>query len=167
MKIKLIACGLILAFLAAATTAPVPAFAQTPSSFSFSFPGSSLVTCWFYGLGFDATQGQQVTVKWSENPLPGGPISLDFYIVPLASLHQIWLCEDGPVYLYWNDGAFGTVNWSAPSASGYAVLLVNYSYYPVSGRISVTGINFTLSASPIGPSTVRRHYCVGANCEGS
>ena len=132
------------------------ASAQAESSFSFSLPGSSLAACWFYGVSFTAAEGQQITAQWNENFTDAGPVSVDFYIAPLTAVRQIWLCEDGPVYSYWNDGAYGTARWIAPSTGAYAVVVVNYSWYPVSGTISIMPTNGTLSATSMGPSTVRR-----------
>jgi hypothetical protein len=167
MRLKSTAFGFVLVFVALGTITSLPASAQTPSAFSFTLQGSSLALCWFYGVSFSATQGQQLTVQWSENTTGVGPVSLDFYIVRLASTNQRWFCDSGPGYLYWNDGAFGTANWAAPSTGGYAVLLVNYSYHSVSGIISVTAANVTLSATPIGPGTVRRLMCLSPSCIGT
>jgi hypothetical protein len=151
---------LVLGFIVA------PASSQARPSFSFKLPSGSLVTCWFYGVSFSAPQGQQVTVQWSENPGNVGPVSLDFYIVPLASIHKIWFCDEGPAYLYWNDGAEGIVNWSVPSEGSYAVLIVNYSYQSVSGSISLTAANSTLSTSTLGAEIVRRSICSSPGCPG-
>ena len=163
MNLKWASYGAVLMLLIVITIAP-PASAQTPSAFSFALEGSSPTTCWFYGVTFNATQGQQLTVQWSENPDQVGPVSLNFYIAPLASIRQLWLCDEGPVYLYWNDGAYGTANWAPPSTGGYVALLVNYSYHSVSGMISVTASNATIPTSPIGPAPVRRKLCPAANC---
>jgi hypothetical protein len=167
MRLKSTAFGFVLVLIAMGAFILLPASAQAPSAFSFTLPGGSLVSCWYYGVSFTATEGQRLTLQWSENPSGIGPVSLDFYIVPLASIQRIWLCEEGPVSLYWNDGAYGTANWAAPSTGGYAVLLINYSYHTVPGMISVTATNATLSATPIGPSTVRRETCLSPSCIGT
>jgi CubicO group peptidase (beta-lactamase class C family) len=156
-----------LVLIVAGAITSFPASAQTPSALSFTLPGGSLVSCWFYGVSFSATEGQKLTLQWSENPSASGPVSLDFYIVPLASIQRVWLCEEGPVSLYWNDGAYGTANWAAPSTGGYVVLLVNYSYHSVSATISVTGVNATISTTPIGPNPVRRETCLSPGCIGT
>lgn len=158
--------GIALVFLTLGTTGLLPVIAQAPSTFSFSLQESSLVTCWYYGVSFDGTQGQQFTVQWSENPSAVGPVSVNFYIAPLMVARQNWLCDKGPVNLYWADGAYGTANWFAPSTGAYAVLVLNYGPYPVSGTISVTTVNATLSATPMGPTAVRRIVpsCGGFRC---
>jgi hypothetical protein len=167
MRLKSTVFGFVLLFLALGATNSLPASAQTPSTFSFTLQGSSISTCWYYGVSFRATQGQLLTLKWSENPSGVGSVSLDFYVVPLVSIQRIWLCDEGPVSLYWNDGAYGTANWAAPSTGGYAILLVNYSYHSVSGMISITAVNTTLSVTPMGSGAVRRQICIGPSCIGT
>jgi len=167
MQRKIVTLALFFVFLTLGTAPGLRAYAQMTSTFPFTLPSSSLVDCWYFGASFYATQGQNFIVQWRENPSDIGLVSLDFYIVPQRSVHQPWLCDDGPVYLYWNEGAYVTANWVAPSAGAYAVLLVNYSYKSVSGVISVTAPNATLSANPIGPSMVRRIICIGPSCTGS
>ena len=144
----------------------LPASAQAQRGFSFTLPPSFLAGCWFFGVNFDAAQGQRVVVQWSENTNGTIPVSLDFYIVPEVVFQQPWLCDDGPVNTYSADGAFGTANWAAPSGDGYTALVVNYGYYPVSGMIFVSAPNATLSASPVGPYLVRRGACVSVGCIG-
>jgi len=165
--LKSTAFGFVLVFVVLGALTALPASAQASSAFSFTLQGSSAVACWYYGISFSATQGQQVTVQWSENQSGVGPVSMDFYIAPLASIHQVWSCDDEPVNLYWNDGAFGNANWSPPSTGAYAALVVNYSQYQVSGAISITTPNGTLSPTAIGPSTARREVCVAPSCLGS
>lgn len=134
----------------------LPATAQAPTAFSFTLQKSSLADCWYFGVSFSATAGQPFTIQWSEGPSAAGPVSVNFYIAPVAAVQQVWLCDNGPVNLYWNDGAYGTPNWAPPATGGYAALIVNYSKYSVSGMISITTANATVSATPIGPTTVRR-----------
>ena len=168
MQPKSIALALILVSLTLGAVPSRRAFAQSPSSFSFTLQTSSFVSCWYFGISFDATQGQQISVQWSENSTGVAPVSLDFYIVPERSLNQLWLCDQGPVYAYWNQGSYGAANWVAPLTGAYAVLVVNYSYNAVSGMISVNALNSSLSANPIGPATVRRVSCMGGPpCMGS
>jgi len=162
------AFGLLLVIMTLASTTCFPASAQMPSAFPYTLPGSLLVECWYFGVGFSAIEGQQVIVQWSQNLAGVAPVSVDFYIAPLAAVQRIWLCDYGPVYLYWNDGALGTASWVMPSTGEYAAIIMNYSQYPISGTISATRVNGTLSVTPIGPSTVRRRlpicffpYCVG------
>lgn len=140
------------------------AWAQPSSSFAFSLPGSSLTQCWFYAVGFNATQGEQIVVLWNETNFP--PVSINFYIVPQTSLHRVWDCSDGPQTLYFTDGATGTAKWSAPSTGDYAVVVANYQYYNVSGALSIQAVNAILSAAPIGYGAVRPYQCLGAGCFG-
>jgi len=167
VRLKSTAFGFALVLVALGIIAPLPASAQTPAAFSFTLQGSSLALCWFYGVSFSATRGQQLKFLWGENSTGLGPVSLDFYIIRLTSINQRWFCDSGPAFLYWNDGAFGMANWVVPSTGGYAVLLVNYSYHSVSGIISVTAANVTLSATPVGPGTVRRLMCLSPSCVGT
>jgi hypothetical protein len=167
MRLKSTAFGFVLVLIALGAITSLPASAQTPSVFSFTLEGSSLALCWFYGVSFSVTQGQQLMVQWGENSTGLGPVSLDVYIARLGSINQRWFCDSGPGYLYWNEGAFGLANWSAPSTGAYVVLLVNYSYHSVSGIISVAAANVTLSATPIGPGTVRRLMCLSPSCIGT
>jgi len=134
-----------------------PTLAQTSTEFSFTLQASSLTDCWYFGIAFSATDGQQFVVQWNENPTVVGPVSVDFYITPLDTIHHPWLCDNGPTDLYWNDGAYGTANWFAPSSSAYAAIIVNYSQYTISGTLSIAGINATVLTTPIGPmTTIRR-----------
>ena len=169
MWLKSTAFCLALTFLALGSIGSPPAMAQSPSAFSFTLQESSLVGCWYYGVSFDGTQGQQFTAQWSQSPSAVGPVSVNFYISPLEAVQQIWLCDKGPVNIYWDDGAYGTANWAPPSTGGYAVLVVNYGPYPVSGTISITSGNATLSATPIGPAFARRIVpsCGGFRCAAS
>jgi len=155
MKTKLLTLSIVLLSLTVAAALPF-AYGQTTSTFPFNLPSSSLVNCWFFGVTFQAAQGQAITFQWSENLSSTGPISMDFYIVPVSSFRLQWFCDQGPVYVYWNDGAYGIANWAAPSTDGYAAILVNYGYYAVSGTISVTTPNATVSLTPLGLTTVRR-----------
>jgi len=155
VRLKSTAFGLALVFLTLGWVGLLPAMARTQSAFPFTLQGSSPVVCWFSGVVFDGTQGQQFSLQWNETPSVRGPVSVDFYIAPLPAIQQVWYCDNGPVYLYFNDGAYGAANWFAPLTGAYAVLVLNFMAYPVSGSISVTTANATLSATPIGPSAVR------------
>jgi len=157
MKTKPLTLGIV--FLSLTVGAALPfACGQTTSAFPFNLPSSSGVYCWFFGMIFQATQGQAITVRWSENFSSAGPISMDFYIVPSSSFRLHWYCDQGPAYVYWNDGAYGVANWAAPWTDRYATILVNYGYYPVSGTISVTTPNATVSATSLGLTTVARAW---------
>jgi hypothetical protein len=94
---------------------------------------------------------------WNETNFP--PISMNFYIVPQTSLLTSWNCFDGPVALYFNDGAVGSATWAAPSGGSYVVILVNYSSSSVSGTVSVAAVNATAFATPIGYGAVRPYRC--------
>jgi len=155
--LRLVGFEFVLIFLSFASVGFQPASAQTSPAFPFTLLGSSVVDCWFFGLAFSATGGQQFVVQWNENPTLVGPVSVDFYITPLDALHHPWLCDNGPVRLFWNDGAYGTADWSSPFARAYAAIIVNYSQYTISGTLSIAGINATVPATPIGPmTTIRR-----------
>jgi hypothetical protein len=165
MKTKPLTVGIALLSLTLCAAFPF-AYGQPTSAFPFNLPSSSVVDCWFSGVTFQATQGQAVTVQWSENLSSVGPISMDFYIVPASSFRSHWFCDEGPAYVYSNDGAYGIANWVAPWTDGYAAILVNYGYYTISGTISVTTPNGTVSVNPLGLSTVRR-ACFTPSCPGS
>lgn len=167
MGLKSTALGFVLVVFVLGGATSLPVSAQTPSTFSFTLQESSPGACWFYGVGFSAMEGQQLTVQWGENLSAVGPVSMDFYIAPLSAVQAFWRCDTGPAYIYWNEGAFGTANWTASSTGEYAVLLVNYSSYSLSGTVSVTAVNATISASPIGPGTVIRQECPGGGCKRS
>jgi CubicO group peptidase (beta-lactamase class C family) len=158
MELESAALGFALVFLTLGAAGLLPATAQASSVLPFTLQESTPALCWFFGAGFNATSGQQFTVEWTQNPSAvNAPVSVNFYIAPLPEVYVNWLCDVGPpAYLYWNDGAYGTANWSAPSTGLYAALVVNYSQYPVSGTISVTTVNATVSVTPIGPRFVRR-----------
>jgi len=147
---------LVLVVIGAATNSLGSASGQAPS-FSFSLQGSSLTQCWFYAIGFAAAEGERFLVTWNETNSP--PISMNFYILPQSSLHEIWNCLDGPVTLYFNDGALGSATWVAPSAGSYAVLLVNYSHSSVSGAVSIAAVNASISVTPIGYGAVWPYRC--------
>ena len=156
MGLKSTVFSLALMFLTLGSVGLAPATGQASAAFAFTLQESSVVACRFFGAVFDGAQGQQFALQWNETPSARGPVSVNFYIVPLAAIQKMWFCDDGPVYLYFNDGAYGTANWSAPSTGTYTAFILNSSPYPVSGTISVTTLHATLSATPIGPSTVRR-----------
>ena len=155
MGFKSTAFGLALVLLTLGSVGLAPATAQASSVFPFSLQESSSVLCWFSGVVFDGVQGQQFTLQWNQTLTARGPVSVDFYIAPLPAIQQVWFCDNGPMYLYFNDGAYGAANWFAPLTGAYAVLVLNFMAYPVSGSISITTANATLSATPIGPSAVR------------
>jgi hypothetical protein len=111
---------------------------------------------------FNATQGERFMVKVSET---GIPTSIDLYIVNPSSIGQVWFCDTGPVWLYSNSGAFESSTWIAPSAGEYVVLLVNNNYGSVSGTLSITAINATVTATSIGYATARQPpLCLGNDC---
>jgi len=154
---RMSAFGFALILLSLGSAVIQPTFAQASSAFPFTLPASSLALCWYFGAAFSATGGQQFVVQWNQTLTGSVPVSVNFYITQLDMIHNPWLCDNGPTDLYWNDGAYGTVNWSAPSAGPYAAIVVNYSGYQISGMLSVATINATISASPIGPlTTIRR-----------
>ena len=158
MELKSTALGFALVFLILAPAGLIPAAAQASSVLSFTLQQSTPALCWFFGAGFNATSGQRFTVRWTQNPSAvNAPVSVNFYIAPLPAVYVNWVCDVGPpAYLYWNDGAYGTATWSAPSTGLYAAVVLNYSQYPVSGTISVTTANANVSVTPIGPRFVRR-----------
>jgi hypothetical protein len=163
MKTKTVTLGIILLSLAVGAALPF-AYGQITSTFPFHLPSSSLVNCWFFGVAFQATQGQAITFQWSENLSSAGPISMDFYIVPANSFRVHWFCDQGPTYVYWNNGAYGIAKWNPPSTDRYAAILVNYGYNTVSGAIVVTS-SATISAYALGPTPVR-NPCYSQACTG-
>jgi len=165
--LKLAALGVILVIITL-LTAPFPASAQASSAFPYNLSGSSITSCWYFGIDFGATAGEPVTVQWSQNPTGEGAVSVNFYIAPLPEVQRIWLCDDGPVYMYSNDGAYGVANWTAPATGQYAAIIVNYSQYPLSGMMSLTTPNGTTSATPMGPNMVIRRLliCLYPDCIG-
>jgi hypothetical protein len=160
---SLLAYLLILVVVGSISSSPVSG--QTYQTSSFSLGGTSLVSCWYSGVRFDATQGQRFSVKWNETETDSIPNSLDLYIVAPSAIREIWFCDTGPVWLYSNSGAFGLANWAAPSAGEYIVLLVNNNYSPVSGTLSVMAVNATVTATSIGYATARQPPpCLGNDC---
>jgi len=154
---------LILAVVGSITSSPVSG--QEYQSSSFSLSGISLVSCWYWGVTFNATQGQKFSVQWNETGAYNIPNSLDLYIAAPSSIHEIWFCDSGPLWLYSKSGAFGSVNWPAPSAGAYTVLLVNNNHNPVSGTLSITAVNATVTATSIGYATARQPSpCLGNDC---
>jgi len=160
---SLLAYLLILAVVASISSSPVSAQAYQTSSFSLS--GTSIVSCWYYGVTFNATLGERFSVKWNENETGNIPTALDLYIVAPSAIHEIFFCDNGPVWLYSNSGAYGSANWAAPSAGEYVVLLVNNNYSPVSGTLSIMAVNATVTASSIGYATARQPPpCLANDC---
>jgi len=155
---------LILAVVSSIISSPVSG--QGYSTYSFSLSRASYVSCWYWGVMFNANQGQSFSVQWSETG--GTPTSLDLYIVAPSAIREIWICDTGPPWLYYNSGAFGSVNWAAPSAGEYIVLLANNNYDPVSGTLSITAVNATMTATSIGYAIARQPPpCLGIQCIGS
>jgi hypothetical protein len=158
---SLLACSLILTAVVSISPSPVSGQAYQTSSFSLS--GTSLASCWYWGVTFNATQGQTFSVKWNETD--SIPTSLDVYIVAPSAAREIWFCDTGPVWLYSNSGAFKSVSWTAPSADRYMVLLVNNNYSPVSGTLSIMAVNATVTSTSIGYATARQPPpCLGNDC---
>jgi len=144
---------------------PSPVAGQGPATFSFSLPGSSVVSCWYWTVAFTATEGVRVSVEWNET---SPPTSLDVYIIPQASMREIWRCDAGPVALYYDSGAYGSMAWAAPSTGEYGVLLENYNVNSASGTLSITAVNATVTATPLGYATARTPPpCLGPDCLGS
>jgi len=154
-----IAYVLVLAVLSSMTVSSVSG--QASMTFSFSLDGTSFTSCSYWGVTFNANPGQRFIVQWSETA--GVPTSLDLYIVTQTSLQEVWFCDAGPVELYSDSGAFGSVNWAAPSRGDYVVLLVNNNFNSVPGTLSITPINATVTATPIGYATARQPPICQAN----
>jgi len=160
---SLLAYLLILAAVGSITSSPVSGQAYQTASFSLS--GISLVSCWYWGVTFNATLGQRFSVKWNETETNSIPTALDLYIVAPSATREIWFCDMGPVSLYSNSGAFGSANWAAPSAGEYVILLANNNYSPVSGTLSIIAVNATVTVTPIGYATARQPPpCLGIDC---
>jgi len=158
---SMIACLLVLTVVGSFVSSPVSG--QTYPAYSFSLPGTSYVSCSYWGVTFNATQGEQFMVKVSETG--SIPTSLDLYIANPSSIGEVWFCDTGPVSLYSNSGAFETSHWIAPSAGEYVVLLVNYNYGSVSGTLSIAAVNATVTATPIGYAMARLPPpCLGNGC---
>ena len=156
-------CLLILAVVG--SIAQFPVSGQTNPTYSFSLSGTSYVSCSYWGVEFNATQGEQVSVKVSETSIP---TSLDLYVVNPSSIGQVWFCDIGPVWLYSNSGAFETANWITPSTGEYVVLLVNNNFRSVSGTLSIMAVNATVTTTSIGYGMARQPPpCLGIHCIGS
>jgi hypothetical protein len=165
LKKSTIAYLLILAVVGSFASSTV--LSQTYLTYSFSLNASSSGSCWYWGLSFDATQGQRFSVTWNETG--GTPTSMDLYIVaPSASSSSIsgdWSCYSGPAAFFYNSGAFGSASWAAPSAGEYAVLLVNTYYNPVSGTLSIMAANATMTVTYVGYGIAgQRPACRGTQC---
>jgi hypothetical protein len=158
---SIVASLLILVVVGSFTSSLVSA--QTYPTYSFSLSGTSMTSCWYWGVMFNAAQGQRFGVKWSETHVT--PTSLDVYIAPASAIHEVWFCDTGPVGPYSNSGAFGSANWAAPSGGEYVVLIVNNNYGSVSGTLSITAANASVTANPIGYATARQEpICLGNDC---
>jgi hypothetical protein len=143
-----------------------PVSGQAYQTYSFSLRGTSYVSCWYWGVMFNATQGQRFSVKWNETD--SIPTSLDLYVVAPSVSREVWSCDTGPVWLYSNSGAFGSANWAAPSAGEYVVLLLNDNYGSVSGTLSIMAVNATVTVTSLGYAMARQPPpCLGINCVGS
>ena len=152
---------LILAVVSSIISSPVSG--QGYSTYSFSLSRASYVSCWYWGVMFNATQGQQFRVKWNETG--GVPTSLGMYIIAPSGTREVWFCDSGPIALYSNSGAFGSANWAAPSAGEFNVLLVNYNYGSVSGTLSIIALNATVTVTLIGYNTAPLPPpCRGTQC---
>jgi len=78
----------------------------------------------------NATQGQQFHIEWTTTAQ--FPTSLDFYIATPSAYTATWYCDTGPTALYSSSGVKGSVDWTAPFAGQFTVILVNYNANPVS-----------------------------------
>jgi len=157
MEIRPFTLGVLFLSLTIAAALPC-AYGQPASTFPYNLPAASMVNCWFFGVTFQANQGQSITFQWAENLSSAGPISMNFYVVPESSFSLHWYCiwggGLGAEYVYWADGASGVTNWLVPWTDVYAAILVNSAHSPISGTLSLTTPNGTVSATPLGPSTV-------------
>ncbi len=163
MRLRISITAFLLVLTVASSFASTPGSAQTYPTYSFSLKGVSMVSCWYWGVLFDAAPGERFKVKWTETVVT--PTSLDLYIAPASSIHEIWFCDSGPVGPYSNSGALGSANWAAPSGGEYVVVLVNNNYGSVSGTLSITAANATVAASSIGYATARQEpICLGNDC---
>lgn len=157
---SLLAYLLILAVVGSIASSSVSGQAYQTSSFSLS--RTLLVSCWYWGVTFNATLGQRFSVRWNETD--NIPTALDLYIVAPPAVHEIWFCDNGPVSLYSNSGAFGSANWAAPSVGEYIVLLVNENNSTISGTLSIMAVNATVTATSIGYATARQPPpCLGSD----
>jgi len=149
-----IVCVLVLVLAVVSSVHVSPVYGQGSVAFSFFLNESSLVSCWYWGVMFNAEPGQLFTVKWNGTAII--PASLDLYIVPQKSTQETWFCDNGPVSLYSRSAMFGSGSWAASTAGEYVVLLVNNNFNPgssVSGTLSLASINGNVMASPIGYAT--------------
>lgn len=166
LRTKPLTLGIVLLSLTLASALPF-AYGQSTSPLPFKLPAASAVTCWFFGVTFQANEGQSMTFQWTEDLSSAGPISMNFYIVPASSFRSHWYCGQGggygPEYVYWADGAYGAANWVVPWTDVYAAILVNYGYHAISGKLSVTTQNATVSVTPLGLGTVRQ-ACYSPSC---
>ncbi len=161
----LLAYLLIVAVVGSFASSPVSGQGYQTLSFSLSGTLSSGYSCWYWAVRFNANQGQRFSVKWNETS--DTPTSLELYIVaPSAS--RGWFCDTGPVDLYYNSGAYGSMNWAAPYAGEYIVLVVNDNLGSVSGTLSIMAVNATVTATPLGYAMARLFPgCLGIDCVGS
>jgi len=129
-------------------------YGQGSVTFSFSLNQSSWGSCWYWDVMFNAEPGQLFIVNWNGTALT--PTSLDLYIVAQKSTQETWFCDTGPVALYSHSAMFGSVRWAAPAAGDYVIFLVNNNFNSgnsISGALSMTAINGTLTPTPIGYAT--------------
>jgi hypothetical protein len=160
-KKSMIVSVLILAVVGSFASSSV--LGQTYPTYSFSLSPPSLTYCWYWGVMFNATQGQRFTVTWNETG--GPPTSLDLYVVAPSATRESFPCDTGPVWLYYNSGAYGSAKWAAPSSGEYIVLVVNENYRSISGTLSIMAVNATVTATSIGYALARQPApCLGPEC---
>jgi len=151
-KKSIVVSVLILAVVGSFASSSV--LGQTAPVYSFSLSPPSLTYCWYWGIMFNASQGQRFTVTWNETG--GSPASLDLYIVAPSTIHESFPCDTGPAWLYYNSGGYGSANWVSPSAGEFIVLLVNDNYHTISGTLSIMAVSATVTATSIGYSLARQ-----------
>ncbi len=141
---------------------PGQASGQNYLSNTFTLSGSSIVSCWYWGVKFNATGREQFHLRWTSTSQ--FPTALDLYIASPSAIGGIWYCDYGPEALYDNSGAFGSVSWIAPATGEYVVLVVNNNRNSVSGALSILAANATVAVTAIGYATARQQPICSLEC---
>jgi hypothetical protein len=142
-----IAVPLILAIILT-STAPFLVSAQTNQPTSFALPQGSRRLCRFWWGSFSLSGGELVDLQWStRNQVPFG---VDLYVAPKLEPGYSWYCDTGPDSLYYDSGTFGSLYWVAPFSHMYTLVVVNDSPYAVSGALTLTAGNTTITFSQTG-----------------
>ncbi len=142
------AVALVLAMLTCNILLPVSAESNAVNTFVIQGWQDTPYVCWYWWAGFSLAGGKEIRVQW--NTSSQIPIAVDLYIATPPAVGGRWFCDLGPEALYYDSGAFGSMQWVAPATATYALLVVNDASYTVSGTLSLVEGNATIHFSATG-----------------